>query len=123
MRGMTNPQLDWAFVLGAGFSGNAGIPIQEEFTEALLGGKGSSEGQNGGVVRFLRNFVSIAFNHLEDAKAQYWPELEDLFTCIDLSANTGHNLGATFTPGHLRTVRRALIYRIFTMLRERYGTA
>jgi hypothetical protein len=120
---MTRSQLDFAFVLGSGFSSNAGMPTQAEFTEALLGGRGAEAGQSGSVVEFLRGFVSKAFNHGESAKAKHWPELEDLFTCVDLSANTGHNLGPTFNAGYLRTVRRALIYRIFTMLRERYKAA
>jgi NAD-dependent SIR2 family protein deacetylase len=120
---MEQPSLAYAFILGAGFSRNAGIPIQEDFTEALLGGRGSGHGSSGSIVRFLRSFVSKAFGHLQDAKAKYWPEMEDLFTCVDLSANTGHNLGRDFDAAYLRTVRRALIYRIFTMLREKYGAA
>ena len=35
---------------------------------------------------------------------------------IDLSANSGHNLGRKFTPKMLRALRRMLIYRVFAVL-------
>jgi len=56
----------------------------------------------------------------------YWrtgdpvPSLEDIFTMIDLSANTGHNLGRKFTPKLLRAVRRMLVYRVFQILDQDY---
>jgi hypothetical protein len=111
------------FVVGAGFSLYAGIPLQMDFTDALLGGRGSADGNSGRIVQHLRKFVNQAFDHKTTAGAQFWPELEDIFTCIDLSANTGHNLGPRFSSSELRTIRRALIYRIITMLRERYREA
>lgn len=101
----------------------AGMPLQEGFTEALLGGRGAGGGASGKVVKHLRKFVNRAFDHKTSAGARFWPELEDIFTCLDLSANTGHNLGPTYKPSDLRTVRRALIYRIITMLRENYREA
>ena len=42
----------------------------------------------------LGKFIHDAFDHNESAKAKYWPNLEDVFTNIDLAANTGHHLGA-----------------------------
>jgi hypothetical protein len=111
------------FVVGAGFSLYAGIPLQMDFTDALLSGRGEASGNSGKIVQHLREFVNRAFDHKTTAGAQFWPELEDIFTCIDLSANTGHNLGPQFSPSELRTIRRALIYRIITMLRERYRDA
>lgn len=109
-----------AFVVGAGFSMYAGMPLQDQFTSALLGGKGKGTGPSGAVVQYLRKFVNRAFDHSPTAGARFWPELEDIFTCLDLSANTGHNLGPRYKPAELRTVRRALIYRTITMLRENY---
>lgn len=67
---------------------------------------------------FLKRFIHDAFNHNEGADARFWPELEDLFTCIDLAANSGHYLGPQYEPARLRTVRRALIARIIKMLRQ-----
>ena len=37
-----------------------------------------------------------AFGHGEEAKARFWPNLEDVFTNIDMAANTG-------SPFRLRT--------------------
>jgi hypothetical protein len=48
------------------------------------------------------------------------PELEDIFTCIDLSANTGHHLGIKYTPKLLRAIRRMAIYRIFSVLDQHF---
>jgi hypothetical protein len=98
----------------------AGMPLQEGFTEALLSGREAGGGASGKVVEHLRKFINGAFDHKTTAGARYWPELEDIFTCVDLSANTGHNLGPTYRASDLRTARRALIYRIMTMLREQY---
>jgi len=49
------------------------------------------------------------------------PELEDIFTCIDLSANTGHHLGIKYTPKLLRAIRRMAIYRIFSVLDQHFA--
>lgn len=117
---MATLKLRNAFILGAGFSMHAGMPLQQQFTSALLRGKGSGTGPSGKIVHHLRQFIHEEFDHNMSAPADYWPDLEDIFTCIDLAANTGHNLGPEKMPSDLRTVRRALIYRIITMLRERY---
>jgi len=114
--------LENLFILGAGFSKNAGLPLQNEFTERLLHA-GDDKDSTRVVVPFLRQFIAKAFGHLESAKAVYWPELEDIFTCIDLAANSGHNLGFAFQPSELRKVRRALITRIVGMLRAEYERA
>jgi NAD-dependent SIR2 family protein deacetylase len=120
---MKSGTLDHVFILGAGFSLYAGLPLQRDFTSALLSGRGKENGSSELVVRYLRKFVSSAFNHKIDAKSKYWPALEDIFTCVDLSANTGHHLGAKYSPTRLRTTRRALIYRIMTMLQDRFHEA
>ena len=120
---MSSKRESSVFVVGAGFSLYAGVPLQRDFTDALLSGRGSASGNSGRIVQHLRKFVNQAFNHKTSADAKFWPELEDIFTCIDLSANTGHNLGSEFSASDLRTIRRGLIYRIITMLRERYREA
>ena len=109
-------------ILGAGFSLHAGLPLQSDFTEALLAARTFADGKPSRVLTdYLCKFVHDSFGHDVDAKARFWPTLEDLFTCIDLSANTGHHLGRTYSPAELRTVRRALIARIIRMLREKYA--
>ncbi len=109
--------------MGAGFSFYAGLPLTTEFTEALLDLKLKSDKRSEELVQFLRKFVGSTFDHYESAPARYWPTLEDLFTCIDISANSGHHLGSKYAPQVLRTARRALIVRTIRMLRERYSKA
>jgi hypothetical protein len=116
-------EIESVYILGAGFSWYANMPLQENFTRSLLEGRGAGTGPSGRVVQFLRCFVGDVFFHADDAWAIHWPELEDLFTCVDLSANSGHHLGKDYSPLKLRTVRRALIFRIITMLREKYSEA
>lgn len=109
-------------ILGAGFSRHAGLPLQSDFTEALLAARSFSDGKPSRVLTdYLCAFVRDSFGHDVDAEACFWPALEDLFTCVDLSANTGHHFGRAYSPAALRTVRRALIARIIRMLREKYG--
>jgi hypothetical protein len=46
------------FVVGAGFSLYAGMPLQRDFTDALLSGRGSASGNSGKIVQHLRTFVN-----------------------------------------------------------------
>src|SRR4051812_23284497 len=105
---LTAAALKTVFIVGAGFASYAGMPLQMDFTDALLSGRGEAEGNSGMIVQHLRKFVNRAFDHKTSAGAQFWPELEDIFTCIDLAANSGHNLGPKFSPSALRTIRRGL---------------
>jgi len=116
-------KINHVLVVGAGFSSYAGLPLTSEFTESLLDLGDVSQARTKSMVGFLRRFIAQAFDHLPSARAEFWPELEDVFTSIDLSANFGHHLGSRYEPAALRTVRRALIARIITMLRERYSEA
>jgi hypothetical protein len=120
---MINRNVETVFIVGAGFSHHAGLPLTTKFTEALLEAREFSGGPSRTLVDFLSDFIHHAFGHSRRAKAKYWPDLEDLFTCVDLSANSGHHLGSTFSPADLRTVRRALLSRIIRMLDHRYQLA
>lgn len=112
-----------AYILGAGFSHYAGLPLQAEFTKELLAARDFGSGPSRAMVDYLDRFVHRVFDHSKSASAKYWPELEDIFTCIDLAANTGHHLGALYSPAELRTVRRVLIARIMRMLHRKYSSA
>ena len=116
--------IDHLFIVGAGFSHYAGLPLTTEFTEKLLDVAGfKADGPSALIVRFLQEFVRDAFDQKRGTAPKFWPHLEDIFTCIDLSANTGHHLGPDYSPSDLRTVRRALIVRIIRMLRQTYTKA
>src|SRR5260370_7442599 len=119
---MPNLNVETMFIVGAGFSHYAGLPLTSSFTEALLEAREFGAGPSRILVEFLSSFIHHAFGHSKSAKARYWPDLEDLFTCVDLLANSGHHLGSAFSPAHLRTVRRALLSRIIRMLEQRYRT-
>jgi hypothetical protein len=114
---------DHVYIVGAGFSKNAGLPLQMDFTEALLEPRSDESHPMRPLVEHLGKFVHDAFDHVEHAKAKFWPYLEDLFTNIDLAANTGHHLGHAHPPSDLRMTRRVLLARIVRMLDERYSLA
>jgi hypothetical protein len=110
------------FIVGAGFSRYAGLPLQVDFTRALLE-PSRADSASKPLVAVLRKFIARVFDHEETAGSKYWPPLEDVFTCIDMSANTGHHLGVTDSPSDLRTVRRMLLSRMMWMLEEHYAAA
>jgi hypothetical protein len=105
-----------ALLLGAGFSHCAGMPLQGEFSNRLFATTFNSE-LDRAITSALRTFVEDTFGWRE---GHTWPSLEDIFTCIDLSASTGHHLGIKYTPKVLRALRRMAIYRIFSILDEEF---
>lgn len=109
-------------IVGAGFSCNAGLPLASTFTNELLNLRGLRlDGPSVRQVRFIREFVDQVFGEGVRRSADEWPELEDIFTLIDLSANTGHHLGAVYSAADLRVVRRAIIVRMIRMLSQAYA--
>ncbi len=112
--------LEQAIIIGAGFSCYAGLPLQAAFTTQLLRGSHFTKGPSKRLVEYLCPFVSDTFHPREEHDPDRWPDLEDLFTCIDLSANSGHHLGNKHSPAVLRTVRRALIARTIRMFSQAY---
>jgi hypothetical protein len=111
------------YIVGAGFSKYAGLPLQAGFTEALLEPRADEAYPMRPLIKHLGRFVHDAFDHNERAKARFWPNLEDVFTNIDMAANTGHHLGSEHSPSKLRTTRRVLLARMMCMLHERFTTA
>lgn len=112
---------DNLLILGAGSSFNAGLPLASDFTKALLNIKRLKlDGPSANQVKFLRNFVDQAFGEGAKRSAGEWPELEDIFTLVDLSANTGHHLGPDYSASDLRIVRRAILVRMTRMLSQAY---
>ncbi len=106
-----------AFILGAGFSKCAELPLQSEFSKLLISDEFNSD-LDRAITETLKEFLNIAFGWKEHRAL---PALEDLFTCIDLAANTGHTLGVRkYTPKVLRAVRRMAIHRIFSVLDCRF---
>ena len=109
-------------IVGAGFSSNAGLPLASQFTVELLKTAGlNKNGPSRAQVAFLRQFVDRTFGEGSRRSAKEWPELEDVLTIIDLSANSGHHLGKDYSASQLRTVRRAILVRMIRMLEQRYS--
>jgi hypothetical protein len=106
----------FAVVLGAGFSKCADLPLAGEVSNFIFSEEFDSS-LDKTITAAIGEFLKGAF---------YWerggliPSLEDIFTMIDLSANSGHNLGRKFTPKLLRAIRRILVYRIFQILDRNY---
>ena len=111
-----------AFIVGGGFSSYAGLPLTGEFTNALVSARDPANGRSYVLVQHLVKFVESTFGHTLSS-LEKWPTLEDLFTCIDLAANSGHHLGNQYSAADLRTVRRCLIARITRMLERRHQKA
>lgn len=86
------------YLVGAGSSCYAGLPLQAAFTEALLEPGKDESNLTKAVVEYLAKFIRRTFDHSTSAKAWYWPNLEDVFTSVDLAANTGHHLGVGDPP-------------------------
>lgn len=100
---------------------NAGLPLASSFTRELLNvSKLKLDGPSSQQVRAIRTFVDQVFGEGTRQSATGWPELEDIFTLIDLSANTGHHLGTLYSAADLRIVRRAIIVRMIRMLSQTY---
>lgn len=105
-----------AFILGAGFSKCAELPIQAEFSP-LLTSEDFNSPADALITQIISTFLEEVFGWKKDREI---PDLEDVFTSIDLSANNGHYLGHQYKPDMLRAIRRMLIYRIFQILDQRF---
>lgn len=105
-----------AYILGAGFSNNAGIPLQNKFLRALV----AKENKGTNSEKDIKDLLATAIDSYVNRFFGSNPQLEDIFTCIDLSANTGHHLGRVFSPARLRSIRRALIVRIIQVINDYY---
>jgi len=112
-----NSSLHTTFILGAGFSKCADLPLQSEFSSLLLSEELNSDIDRA-ITKALKEFLKDVFGWQEGYDL---PSLEDVFTCIDLSAGSGHHLGIKYTPKLLRALRRMAIYRIFSVLDFRFA--
>jgi hypothetical protein len=115
-------EADNLLILGAGISRNAGLPLASEFTRELLNVRGLRlDGPSARQVAYIRAFVDSVFGEGASRNHDEWPELEDIFTLVDLSANTGHHLGPSHSASDLRIVRRSIIVRMIRMLAKAYA--
>jgi hypothetical protein len=106
-----------AVILGAGFSRCAGLPLQKQFLDDLLTDE-PPDPRNRVITEAITKFFEFTFGW---QKGTPLPELEDIFTMIDLSAGSGHALGTRYPPRVLRALRRMLIHRVFSILDRRFN--
>jgi len=97
------------FVVGAGFSANAGLPLQSQFSELFLKAHTFKRGKSRMLMPPLGRFVEDVFGFNASHALTSYPDLEHVFTLLDLSANTGHHLGVDYSPRELRKLRRMLL--------------
>jgi hypothetical protein len=109
---MFNHDADTVFILGAGFSKESGLPVTSEFADSLLDPTFAGD-LDTVITGALEEFLKDCFRW---TRPDPLPTFEDMFTMIDLSAGSGHNIGRSFTPKRLRAIRRMLIYRLFAIL-------
>lgn len=109
--------MEASIILGAGFSKNSGIPVQSELPKLLLECPGEDAFEDA-VTQILAHFMEDIFGFTKNGE---YPNLDDMFTCIDISTNSGHHLGLKYSPMHLRAVRRLLVYRVFTILNNYFS--
>ena len=104
------------FVLGAGFSKCADLPLQADFSPLMLSDEFATP-LDKVITRALKQFLREVFGWRPGREL---PSLEDIFTCIDLATATGHHLGIKYTPKCLRAIRRMAVYRIFAVLDRQF---
>lgn len=105
-----------AFILGAGFSKCADLPVQSEFS-LLLTSDDFDTPIDKVITMAIKQFLKDVFGWKDNRDI---PSLEDIFTFIDLSAGSGHHLGIKYSPKLLRAIRRMLIYRTFQIIDHRF---
>jgi len=108
---------DTAIILGAGFSKSAGLPLASEMSQHMFDSSFSGV-LDMAISSNIRTFLATTFGW---EPRDPIPTFEDIFTMIDLAAASGHNLGRKSKPNILRALRRMLIFRIFSILDQRYA--
>lgn len=105
-----------AFILGAGFSKCADLPVQSEFSTLITSDEFNTDIDKV-ITTAIKDFLKGVFGWTAGKEI---PSLEDIFTFIDLSAGSGHHLGIKYSPKTLRALRRMLIYRTFQIIDHRF---
>lgn len=112
-----SPSESTTFVLGAGFSKCADLPLQAEFASLLFSEEFRTD-LDQAINQVIKDFLMNVFGWQESKQL---PSFEDIFTCIDLSIEKNQNLGIKYSPKALRALRRMIIYRIFSVLDKRFS--
>lgn len=104
-------------ILGAGFSKNAGLPVQSEIPQFIIKNTIDNEFEVA-VSNIIETFIKDVFNSKD---SNTMPEIDDIFTNIDMSTISGHHLGIDYSPLKLSAVRKYIVYRVFDILEKKYN--
>jgi NAD-dependent SIR2 family protein deacetylase len=110
---------DTVLFAGAGLSAVAGLPTTKKLTEDFLSlgpTDATARPLQSAISRELREYWEKVFGYVDGGRK---PSFEDHFTALDLSANSGHNLGTQYSPKKLRAIRRLSIHRVFDIINTR----
>lgn len=113
---MNNKKPKWVFFLGAGFSADAGIPLQRELLPKFLFEEENQE-QIKEILRFLSKIFSFKYekpNSLKD-DVNIYPNLEDIFSAMDTAIINDEYL-KTYRPDKLRKIREKLVCGIIDLI-------
>jgi hypothetical protein len=105
-----------AVILGAGFSKAADLPTTVELGSRFLNivpSPVTTADIQQQITLALERFWTEVFGY---RPGQPPPSFEDHFTALDLSANSGHQLGSRYSPAQLRAIRRLSLHRVFDIL-------
>ena len=117
---MDNEKSKCVFFLGAGFSADAGIPLQRELLPELL--LTSENEQIKDTLDFLTKIFSFKYEkpgHIETDKNVY-PNLEDIFSAIDTAIINDEYL-KDFSPNKLKKFREDLVLGILDLINKSIG--
>lgn len=121
---MNNGRSKLALILGSGFSAAVGGETTETVNKKFLWPPDNSILTSKGYPE-LDEFISeklekfwVDIFGFDPENGAYCPSFEDHFTVLDMSANTGHHLGANYSPKQLRAIRRFSIHRVFDILNK-----
>ncbi|MGE9268184.1 MAG: hypothetical protein ACQKBY_08805 [Verrucomicrobiales bacterium] len=105
------PREKTVYILGAGFSKAANLPLQGELLPAVL--KQENENSNS-----IKNFIKTVYGLVGDAAKQL--ALEDVYTPIHQAISSGQYL-KSYTPDKLKEVERCLNLEIANVMNDRVG--
>jgi NAD-dependent SIR2 family protein deacetylase len=114
-------------ILGAGFSRSLGVPDYATVLKTIASPLDKDDYNLDDfqhkidieITKHIRVFLKDVFA-CDAENGDAIPSLEQVFTFIDLSINTEHNLGNKYFAGKLRGLRRFLIYKLFLIIDKSY---
>lgn len=102
---------DHAYLLGAGTSISAGIPLTKQFLPKLM-----EEERFDKRLKGLRAFIKDFF--AESLKLKIYPKFEQVLSLLDIAISEDHYLSTTYHHKYLRQLRSDLDYLTWKMLEQ-----